>query len=283
LQKYSNIEESSPGAFKHIVAGAFFQIQGSCINRIEEINSLINGDILFIDVYPENVNHQLILSEPEREKLMEQLKVSNYLLVGESQWPAILKGIRRNQNCENSIYKGPYFLSGLTDTGIDYSITTAFLTRSFIDDRVFNWHDALGFYFPLQGSVVYGNKIGRTLGFPTINIQPNNIRKLIPPMGVYAGMAKIGNIWHRIMINIGIRPTLDMSRVTIEAHIFDYDEDIYGQSVSIHFIGRIRDEMRFSSLDILKSQLQTDKEKALAMLEKIDLNPSEQDEYILIR
>lgn len=283
MQKFSNIEESSPGAFKHIVAGAFFQIQRSCIDRIEEINTLINGDILFIDVFPANVNHQLILSEPERERLLKQLKVSNYLLVSESQWPAVLKSIRQNQKCENSIYKGPYFLSGLTETGIDYSITTSFLTLSFKDDRVFNWHDALGFYFSLQGSVVYGNKIGRTLGFPTINIQPNDTRKLIPPMGVYSGMAKIGNTWHRIMINIGIRPTLDMSKVTIEAHIFDYDEDIYGQTVSIHFIGRIRDEMRFSSLEILKSQLQSDKEKAIAMLEIMDLNPSDQDEFIILR
>jgi hypothetical protein len=283
LQKYSSIEESNPGSFKHIVAGAFFQIQRSCINRIEEINTLINGDILFIDVFPANVNHQLILSEIEREKLMQQLKVSNYLLVSESQWPAVLKNIRRNQNCENSIYKGPYFLSGLTETGIDYSITTSFLTNSFMDDRVYNWHDFLGFYFPLKGTVIYGNKIGRTLGFPTINIQPNDVRKLIPSMGAYAGLAKIDNNWHQIMINIGIRPTLDMSKVTIEAHIFDYDQDIYGKSVSIHFLGRIRDEMRFSSLDILKSQLKADKQKALAMLKNMGLNPSDHDEFIFLR
>ncbi len=113
--------------------------------------------------------------------------------------------------------------------------------------------------FALSGKVVEGNKIGRTLGYPTANLDLAD-NAIIPAQGVYAAMVRVHDEWYKSMVNIGIRPTLNLHRVTIEAHLFDFDQDIYGKTISIHFLSRVRDEMRFSSLSELKEQLDTDKE-----------------------
>ena len=113
--------------------------------------------------------------------------------------------------------------------------------------------------FALSGQVVEGNKIGRTLGYPTANLDLAD-NAVIPAQGVYAAMVTVNDEWYKSMVNIGIRPTLNLHRVTIEAHLFDFNKDIYGKRISIHFLSRVRDEMRFSSLSELREQLDTDKE-----------------------
>jgi hypothetical protein len=281
LQKYSSIEEINFETFSHIIAGAFFQMQKSCINRIREINTFVNGELLYIDVVPGQQHHQLLLTAQEREKIMIQFNARHYLTIPENQWPAAFNHIRKILRCESSLYRWPFFLSGLTETIADTAITKTFLTSVFTESNQHNWHRNLGYYFPLSGKVVLGNKIGRSIGYPTINIEPDEPRKLIPPMGVYSGMTRIRERWYKSMINIGIRPTLDLSKVTIEAHIFDFSDDVYGESASIHFIGRIRDEMRFNSLDQLKTQLFTDQEKAFSQLAEHELNPSDNDYFII--
>lgn len=116
----------------------------------------------------------------------------------------------------------------------------------------------LGYNYCLQGIVVRGNQIGRTLGFPTANIQPNAY-KLIPQNGVYAVRVKIKNLEYEGMLNIGLRPTLNNTeKSVIEVNIFDFNEDIYDITISIRILKRIRDEKFFASLDLLKNQLQQD-------------------------
>jgi hypothetical protein len=281
LQKYKSIDEINFENFSHIIAGAFFQMQRSCINRIREINTFVNGELLYIDVVPGHQHHQLLLTSGEREKIMLQFGARHYLSITESQWPDAFKKIRKILRCESSLYLGPFFLSGLTETNADTGMTRSFLTSAFGDNNVHNWRNELGYYFPVTGKVVLGNKIGRTIGYPTINIEPEEPHKLIPSMGVYSGMCRIRDKWYRSMINIGIRPTLDLSKVTIEAHVFDFAEDVYGEIVSIHFIDRIRDEMRFGSLDQLKTQLNIDQKKAFIQLKEHNLNPSDYEYFII--
>ncbi len=124
----------------------------------------------------------------------------------------------------------------------------------------------MGYAFPVHGIVVKGNMIGHTLGYPTANLRVADPLKIIPAQGVYVGMVKVEDQWYQAMINIGIRPTLDMDNVTIEAHLFDFDQDIYGKAISISFMERIRDEMRFNSLGELKLQLDKDKTRAQDVL-----------------
>jgi hypothetical protein len=281
LHKYSSIDEIKLETFNHIIAGAFFQMQKSCITRIREIHTFVNGELLYIDVKPGLQHHQVLLTASEREKIMLQFGASHYLTVNENEWPAVFQKIRKILRCESSLYQGPFFLSGLNETGADSSLTRIFLAAAFLDNKSFKWHNELGYFFPLTGKVIVGNKIGRTLDYPTINIEPEEARKLIPPMGVYSGLAKIHDKWYKAMINIGIRPTLDLHKVTIEAHVFDFELDVYDENVTIHFIARIRDEMRFTSLDQLKAQLVSDEEIALRQLDEFSLNPSDSEDFIV--
>jgi len=125
----------------------------------------------------------------------------------------------------------------------------------------------MGFAYPLSGFVVEGNKIGRTLGYPTANLRLKDHSKVLPGQGAYAGMVMVDGNWHYSMINIGIRPTIDAENVTIEAHLFDFHGNIYGEFATIAFLGRIRDEMRFSSLADLKHQLDKDRHQAANILQ----------------
>ncbi|TVR41274.1 MAG: hypothetical protein EA394_06545 [Bacteroidia bacterium] len=132
--------------------------------------------------------------------------------------------------------------------------------------RVEKMFSALGYAFPVSGYVVEGNKIGRTLGYPTANLRIDDHNKAVPGQGVYTGLVNVAGKWYPSMINIGIRPTLDMEKVTIEAHLFHFEGNIYGERVSIGFLKRIRDEMRFNSLSELKQQLHRDRDVATASL-----------------
>lgn len=141
----------------------------------------------------------------------------------------------------------------------------------------------LGHAVFLEGLVVEGNRIGRTLGYPTANLRPADQEQVVPAQGVYVGMVKVGGHWYESMINIGIRPTLDLENVTIEAHLFDFDENIYGEYIGIHFLDRIRDEMRFPSLGALKDQLQKDRSESLQKLREMNLQPDASEELIFLK
>ncbi|MFO8067877.1 MAG: riboflavin kinase [Bacteroidales bacterium] len=127
----------------------------------------------------------------------------------------------------------------------------------------------LGYYYFIHGRVVSGNKLGRKLGFPTANTEPENKNKLIPAKGVYAALINISNNWYKAMLNIGVRPTLNLEKLTIEAHLIDYRGDLYDQDLSIHFISRIRDEMKFANTDELSKQLETDKNTVISELNNL--------------
>ena len=116
----------------------------------------------------------------------------------------------------------------------------------------------LGYEYGLHGVVVAGNRMGRTIGFPTANMQLYEPLKLVPENGVYAVNVEVtGNVF-RGMCNIGTRPTVGGTARTIETHILGFNEDIYGLPLRIRFLRRIRDERKFPSLDALRAQLEQD-------------------------
>ena len=118
----------------------------------------------------------------------------------------------------------------------------------------------LGYGYSLTGAVVAGNRLGRTIGFPTANMKLYEPLKLVPARGVYAVQVQVLGQTHRGMTNIGVRPTVGGTVPTIETHILDFNEDIYGLPLRITFLRRIRNEVRFPSLDALKRQLEKDRE-----------------------
>jgi len=119
----------------------------------------------------------------------------------------------------------------------------------------------LGYHYSLNGTIIGGKKIGRSLGFPTANILPKERYKLIPKDGVYAVYINLDDKTLKGMLNIGLRPTLSNGEngKSIEVHIFDFKHQIYGKDVQVRFVGRIRDEVKFSSVEHLVEQLKKDK------------------------
>ena len=122
----------------------------------------------------------------------------------------------------------------------------------------------LGYEYSLLGVVVAGNRIGRTIGFPTANMQLYEPLKLVPGNGVYfVRVNTLGREWYG-MCNVGCRPTVGLGNTrTIETHIFGFDEDIYGLDIKVTFLEKIRDEVHFASLDELKNQLNHDRQTCL--------------------
>ena len=119
----------------------------------------------------------------------------------------------------------------------------------------------LGYDYTLHGVVVAGNRLGRTIGFPTANMQMYEPLKLVPGNGVY--FVKVETLGRQFygMCNVGCRPTVSSSNHrTIETHIFDFDEDIYGLDIKVTFVEKIRDEIKFDSLEALRNQLTLDKD-----------------------
>lgn len=121
--------------------------------------------------------------------------------------------------------------------------------------------------YGLSGIVVEGRKNGRKLGFPTANIRPLATEKLVPSKGVYATRVGIGNQSYAAMTNIGERPTLDNGKdITIETHLFDFNQNLYGQTLELQFVERLRSEMRFPSIEVLQNQLRQDEAEARRLL-----------------
>lgn len=122
----------------------------------------------------------------------------------------------------------------------------------------------LGYEYRLSGIVTEGTHVGRSLGFPTANLNPAAIGKLIPACGVYATIVETSDgERHASMTNIGCRPTFGGETTTIETNIFDFSRNIYGETIAVEFIKRIRTEQRFDSGQQLEQQLKNDKEKVL--------------------
>ena len=127
----------------------------------------------------------------------------------------------------------------------------------------------LGYRYGLHGVVVAGNRLGRTLGYPTANMLLYEPLKLVPANGVYLVEVETLGKHYYGMTNIGVRPTVSGAGArTIETNIFDFDELIYGLDLRLRFISKIRDERRFDSLDGLKAQLEADEALCRAMLSK---------------
>jgi len=118
----------------------------------------------------------------------------------------------------------------------------------------------------LNGIVTHGDQRGKPIGFPTANLKPEHENKVIPKNGVYAVRVRVDGTWYGGMMNIGIRPTFEGQERTLEVHIFEFDEDIYGQTIQVRFVDRIREEMKFEGIEDLKKQLLQDKKETLNLL-----------------
>jgi riboflavin kinase/FMN adenylyltransferase len=141
-------------------------------------------------------------------------------------------------------------------------IISSTLIREYLTEKnIGKANQLLGYAYFFEGFIVRGNQIGRTIGFPTANLHINDEEKLIPSNGVYAVRVKGPCFGDRIldgMMNIGVRPTVDGHKKVIEVNIFEFDEDIYEQTITVWVYDYIRGEVKFNGLDELKAQLNKD-------------------------
>ena len=123
----------------------------------------------------------------------------------------------------------------------------------------------LGRHYSLDGIVVHGLQRGRTLGFPTANLDTEN--ELLPPNGVYATVATLDGVEYPSVTNIGVRPTFHLPSATVvETHVLDLDRDLYGKPMRVAFVHRIREERTFGGVEALKAQITADCQSARTLL-----------------
>ena len=131
----------------------------------------------------------------------------------------------------------------------------------------------LGRPYGVEGQIVRGDQRGRTIGFPTANLKPQN--RVIPKYGVYATANLIDGVWRRSITNVGVRPTFEGDKEpSIESYIFDFDGDLYGDVLRVRFLHRIRDERKFSGIDELKNQIAKDSQTALNYFKRLGVKNS---------
>ena len=123
-------------------------------------------------------------------------------------------------------------------------------------------HRYLGRRYRFDGTVVHGKKLGRTLGYPTLNIELEERHKLLPQMGVYAVRVQVNGQWHGGAMNIGLNPTVAGKGFSVEVFVFDFNQDVYGQHVTVECLARLRAEVKFDSLEALVVQMKDDERQA---------------------
>jgi len=158
----------------------------------------------------------------------------------------------------------------ISEQVLQESVVSSTKIRTSIADHDIETANAfLGYPYFFDGLVVEGNKLGRTIGYPTANLHIASEEKLIPCDGVYAVRVTINNsnTVHDGMMNIGVRPTIDGKKRVVEVNIFDFDADIYGAQVKVSLYYYLRGEFKFEGLDALKIQLLQDKTKAVVLLQ----------------
>jgi len=153
----------------------------------------------------------------------------------------------------------------------EVSVSSTKIRDSLLDGKVSLANEYLGYAYMLSGIVVKGNQLGRTIGFPTANIEIPESYKLIPKYGVYLVTAIVNKKAVFGMMNIGIKPTLGENLLSIEVHLLHFSEDIYGQKIQVNVIERLREEQKFESFEALKLQLEVDKINALQYFENWNL------------
>ncbi len=266
------------------------------LNRLKEIAQKCGGETVVITFYPhprmvlfpDDNDIKLLSSQEEKIMLLEKLGIDNLIIIPFSKEFSRLTsldfvrnilvnkigtkklvigydhhyGKNREGSFEHLLEFGPVYgfdVEEIPEQDIDeVAVSSSKIRNSLLEGNVELANTFLERKYSLSGSVFKGDQVGRTLGFPTANINIAFPQKLIPAFGVYLVEVLVENKKYFGALNIGIRPTLINKKPQIEVYIFEFDEEIYGKEVEVLFIKKIRNEQKFSSLEELKNQIQLD-------------------------
>lgn len=276
------------------------------LNRLKELSAISGGESVVITFWPhprmvvseDSQNLQLLSTIEEKIELFEQIGIQHLVIIpftrafSELTSTEFIQNILIDKICTHKLVIGYDHRFGKNREGSfeslkqnceSYGFEVEEIPRQDIEDlaisstRIRNAltsgdvtiaQELLGRPYSITGTVVKGKQLGRTIGFPTANLHIHESYKLIPANGVYViQIHHKGDIYAGIL-NIGVRPTVDGTIRTIEAHIFDFNKDIYGEDIKLIFLKHLRDEQKFDGIDALTSQIKLDKAQALAFFEK---------------
>lgn len=200
--------------------------------------------------------------------LVEKLNIQKIIIGHDHRF-----GKNRNANIDDLIHFGQKYNFEVEQISAEeineVSVSSTKIREAITQGNIDLATEYLGYNYLLTGIVTKGKQLGRTIGYPTANIQIKEDYKLLPKNGVYIAQSIIKNKTLFGMMNIGVRPTVNGVTQTIEIHFFDFDDDLYEQEIVVSILKRIRDEKKFESLDALKDQLALDKVTSLNYLSKV--------------
>jgi riboflavin kinase/FMN adenylyltransferase len=152
----------------------------------------------------------------------------------------------------------------------EFVVSSTRIRRLIGEARVDEAGALLGHQYFIDATVVEGDRLGRSFGFPTANLRTDN--ELLPPSGVYATTVTIDGVVRASVTNIGVRPTVAASgELRVETHIFDFSKDLYGTALRLGFVQRLRDERAFESVDTLRTQIAADCDRARVLFDRLSL------------
>ncbi|MBE8727436.1 bifunctional riboflavin kinase/FAD synthetase [Flavobacterium hungaricum] len=237
------------------------------LNTISEKTKLLeNTGIENLVIHPFNENFSRLTAEEfVHSILVDQFHIHKIIIGHDHRF-----GRNRTANIDNLIAFGAEYgfeVEQITAQEIqDVSVSSTKIRNALKEGNMSLANDYLGYQYFLTGQVVKGKQLGRTIGFPTANIQIEEEYKLIPKNGVYAAKAQIQGREVFGMMNIGFNPTVNGEKQSIEIHLFDFDEDIYDQKIEVSLLHYLREEQKFGSVELLKDQLNQDKLNALSFI-----------------
>ena len=274
------------------------------IARVKELAANTGGETVLLTffphprmiLHPEDESIKLINTIPEKAELLEELGVEHLIitpfsrdfsnqsaeeyirnvLVNRIGTKTIVIGYDhrfgkdRQGGLEDLLRLGPVYgfnVVEIPEQDIhDVAVSSTRIRTALLDDHIEEANDFLGYPFFVTGTVVRGDQIGRQIGYPTANIVVSERYKLVPAGGIFAVRVRVEDHVYGGMGYIGTRPTINGLTRNIEVNIFDFDQDIYNHKIRIEFLNYIRGDMKFDSLEGLKSQIAQDKLEAMRLL-----------------
>ena len=237
------------------------------LNTINEKVSLIrNVGVDNLVIHPfDKAFSQLTAEDFVKQVLVDKFNIHKIIIGHDHRF-----GKNRTANIDDLISFGKKYdfeVEQITAEEIEeVAISSTKIRNALLEGNIKLANQYLGYNYTINGIVIKGNQLGRTIGFPTANIEIKEDYKLIPLNGVYIVKALINNQIVFGMMNIGTKPTVGGTSQSIEVHFFDFNDDIYDKTIEISFLERIRDEQKFESIEFLKKQLSDDKLQSLKFI-----------------
>lgn len=237
------------------------------INTIDERVKLLEKiglEVLIIQQFTEEFSNQSAL-DFVKNILVDTLKTSKLIIGYDHKFGKDRDGNFKQIEAYGEIHN--FNVQEISQKEIGNSAVSSTKIREAIESgNIEKANKYLGYHFMLTGQVVKGKNLGEKLGFPTANLNIKEGYKLIPKTGAYVVKAEINNKTVFGMMNIGFRPTVSGKNQTIEIHFFDFNKDLYGATIQVDVLKFLRGEQKFESVELLKNQLQKDKEKSLEII-----------------